>query len=254
MINNALRFVLVSDVPGAPDEASLSSAFTESAGVNVEVVVSRRYADAYWALCDGTAAVVSLDAFSYLAASASGCVDLIYQAQKDGEVGTQGQLIATANRVFNISNFRDRVYCRVDASSANTWIVPGLVLKVNGIDPFTGLERVVDAGSDDEVLREVAERRCDVGATTAGAELDFVDADAIDVVRLLPLVPYDVIVLSTRLDPDTRALLIDVLRQNKDSLADLLGAEALVEGDDDLFTDLRSLVENAGVDVAALAH
>jgi len=253
--DNPLRWVLVQPAP--PDEASsaaLAERLTAEAALNIEIVLSDRYADAYRALCDGMAAVVSLDAFSYLAAAAQGCGELLFQSEQDGHISTQGQVVAAADRIFSLPNIRDRVFCRPDALSISGWIVPMLALRAEGVDPFTDLQDVVDAGSDEEVLRLIVEGRCDVGATTLGAQALLDDPQAVDVIAELPPVPSDVLVLSSRLDADTRAVLIDLLRQHRSEVAALLGADALREADIAAFGALQALLDEAGIEVAALAH
>ncbi len=250
---NPLRWVLVS--PQAEgDAAALEESLLSETALNVEITLSDRYADAYRALCDGTAALVSLDAFSYLAAAAQGCGELLLQVERDGSTSAQGQLVAAAERIFSLPNFRDRVFCRADASSVSGWIVPMLALQAEGVDPFTDLQDVVDAGSDEEVLRLIVEGRCDVGATMLGAEALLDDPRAVDVIAELPPVPTDVLVLAPPLDADTRAVLVDWLRQHGDEVAVLLGADALRQADDVAFDPLRTLLNEAGVKVATLAR
>lgn len=253
--DNPLQWVLVQPAP--QDEASaaaLAERLTDEAALNIEIVLGDRYADAYRALCGGTAAVVSLDAFSYLVVAAQGCGELLFQTEQDGHISTQGQIVAAADRIFSPPNIRDRIFCRPDALSVSGWIVPMLALQAEGIDPFTDLQDVVDAGSDEEVLRLIAEGRCDVGATALGAQALLDDPQAVDVIAELPPVPSDVLVLSSRLDADTRAVLIDLLRQHRDEVAALLGADALREADIAAFGALRALLDEAGVAVIALAH
>lgn len=251
---NPLLWVLVSPQAEEGDAAVLEERLISEADLSVEIVLSDRYAEAFRALCDGRAALVSLDAFSYLAAATQGCGELLFQTERDGTTSTQGQLVAAAGRIFSIPNFRDRVFCRTDALSVSSWIVPMLALQAEGVNPFNDLQDVVDAESDDEVLRLIVEGRCDVGATALGAEARLDDPQAVDVIAELPPVPTDVLVLASRLDADTRAVLVDWLRQHSDEVAALLGADALREGDDAAFDALRTLLDEAGVEVAALAR
>ncbi len=220
----------------------------------IEVTVSGQIADAYQALCDGSAAVVSLDAFSYLAASQAGCGEALYQTVVDGDVATQGQLVAAAGKVFNLNNFRSRVFCRTDALSVSGWIMPELAMQANGIDPFTDLKDVINAGSDAEVLNDIVAGRCEVGATAAGAEQQLSDPSRIDVIQVLDPVPTDVVAVSSGLSSDLRAQLVDLLNQHETEIASLVGADSLQDPDDAAFTALQTLLDQAGVDLNALSQ
>jgi phosphonate transport system substrate-binding protein len=227
----------------------LEGPLSDRTGLAVEVKVSTHYSDALQALCDGTAVAVSLDAFAYLAAAGQGCAEPLFQVERSG-TPARSKLVAAADRIFSIENFRDRTFCRAGADSLAGWIEPALALRAAGIDPFADLREVVDAGSDEDVLALIAAGRCEVGALAYEAALP----EGVEVIAELPPVPGDTIALSARLDGDTRALLIDVLRQAQDDLAVALGADELRPADDTEFDRLRELLAGAGVDVLALAQ
>ncbi len=252
---NPLQFMLA--VPEGGDEAAaqaLAGVFLDETGLAVEVRLIERQAEGYRALCDGSAVVASLDALGYLAAQEAGCGEALFQTEIDGEVEAQSQLVGGVNRVFSVTNFGDRAFCRSDARSVTGWIIPALALRAYGVDPSADLGEVIDAGDDEAVLAMIGARECDVGATAVGAEESLDDPAAIDVIELLPPVPYDVLAVSSRLDAPARAVLADFFREHEIEIAGLLGVDRLRAPDEGRFDPLRLLIEAAGVDVLALGE
>lgn len=248
---NPFRFLLAQPDGEDPEGtvAMLQELLSDRTGLAVEVKVSTRYSDALQALCDGTAVAALLDAFAYLAATEQGCAEPLFRVERSS-TPVQSVLVAAADRIFSIENFHDRTFCRSSAESLAGWIEPALALRAAGIDPFADLREVVDAGSDEDVLALIAAGRCDVGAAAYETPLP----EGVEVIAELPPVPGDTIALSARLDGDTRALLIDVLRQTQDALAAALGADQLRPADDTEFDGLRGLLAGAGVDALSLSQ
>jgi ABC-type phosphate/phosphonate transport system substrate-binding protein len=67
-------------------------------------------------------------------------------------------------------------------------------------------------------------------------------------------VPNIGIVFATSLLPQHRAALQDAMDGSRSDLAELLGVDALVEGDDATYNGMRELFEATGVDSLALSH
>jgi ABC-type phosphate/phosphonate transport system substrate-binding protein len=238
---------------------TLGNAIGATSGSAVQVELGQSYAEAYRALCSGEADVVSLEAFSYLAASERGCGVVLYIAERDGQTATQAQLIADARTAIRtVRDFNEERFCRPAPDSVLGWIVPSLALRANGVDPFSDLTEVLDAGSDANVIRMVHDGQCEVGATTLGAEESVRGLEDPARIRIiddtLASVPNDAIVLSLQLDERSQAVLKDALRPYLDELATLLGAEFLQEAGEDNYAGLRDLFEAAGVDVLSLAQ
>lgn len=254
-------FALLLVAPQADQRAAqtLGNAIAAASGSAVRVELAQSYADVYRALCSGEADIASLDAFSYLAASERGCGIVLYIAERDGQTATQAQLIADARTaVRTVRDFNGERFCRPGPDSVLGWVIPSLVLRANGVDPFSDLIEVLDAGSDANVIRMVHDGQCEVGATTLGAEESVQGLEDPARIRIvdntLAPVPNDAIVLSLQLDERSQAVLKDVLRPYLDELATLLGAESLQEASEDNYADLRDLFEAAGVDVLSLAQ
>jgi ABC-type phosphate/phosphonate transport system substrate-binding protein len=261
-VDNPLIAMFVSSKSEAGME-SLATAFSDSAGLEVEVQLTESYGEAYRALCDGRAQIVSLNAFGYLAASQAECGEALWVVEKDEKIAEQSQFVAlTISGVWVIWDFEGRPFCRTDALSATGWVVPSLAMKARQFEPQTELAAIIDVGSDEEVIRKVHDAECHVGVVTVGSVEEVLPTLArpssirILVDEELPPVPHDVVVLSTIVDESMRALLLDAVLPREDDLAALIDADALVDlddGEDNPFTPLQELFEKADINPASLA-
>jgi ABC-type phosphate/phosphonate transport system substrate-binding protein len=259
--SNPLNLYLV--VPGNPsgyDEqvATLGEALGEATGLAVEVEVTDDYAFVLDGLCSGGVHMGTLDAFGYLAASQQGCVTPALVTERDGQAALQGQLIANSETLItNVESFRGRRFCRPDAGSPYGWIVPGVTLRARGIDPLDELNAVVDAGSDEEVVRLVHDRECDVGATLLGAEEEVDDLEEpqrVAFVEAMAPIPNEAIVFGNAVNQELQAASLEAFEDAEDALLEVLSADALGTARDRDYNELRDLFLTAGVDVVGLAR
>ncbi len=260
-VENPLIAMFVSSKSEEGVEA-LATAFSDSVGLEVEVQLTESYGEAYRALCDGRAQIVSLNAFSYLAADQAECGEALWVVEKDEKTATQSQFITlTVAGVYVVEGFYDRPFCRSDALSATGWIIPELAMKAHNFDPQVDLSVIIDTGSDEEVLRKVHDQECHLGAITVGSEEEVLPTLARPwSIRILeeelPPVPNDVVVLSNLVDDSTKALLLDAVQPREDDIAALLDADALIDigdGEDNPFTPLKELFEKAEINPASIA-
>lgn len=233
---------------------ALGDAMSSVSGLTVEVQVTDSYGDALTALCEHQSIGTSLDAFTYLAAASGGCGTVLSVLEHDGQTASRGQFLA--RDAFLPQSYRG-VFCRPDGASLNGWIIPALTLRARGVNPTTDLFSIVDAGSEEEVVRMIDAGECGLGATTFGAEatvrgLQF--PERIRVLEQLAPVPNDVLVISSLVDQDTRETLTDLLTGQSSELAAMMGGSALQPATDALFSDLRALFADAGVDPVALSE
>lgn len=256
--SDANPFVLLFAVPDPESVQSeaeaLSDALRSLSGMTIEVHVTGSYGEALTALCEQRSVATSLDAFTYLAASSAGCGSVRYVLERDGQTASRGQFLA--RDAFLPQSYRG-VFCRPDGSSLNGWVIPALTLKARGVNPTTDLFSIVDSGSEEEVVRMIDAGECGLGATTLGAEasvrgLQF--PERIRVLEQLAPVPNDVIVISSLVDQNTREMLANLLAEQTEELASMMGGSALQPATDDLFADLRALFAEAGVDPVALSE
>ena len=253
---NPIVFVMVNteDADNLESKAEdLSDTFSNEAEMVVQVKVLDNYGEALSELCLGQAHVISAQAFAYLSAQERQCGTGQYIAEVDGELNTQGQMMTISGReIFTVKGFEGYRFCRPSASSLNGWIIPGLSLRKNLINPFTDLFSVTDSGSDQDVVEDLVTFRCDVGASALGAEDDVPNSGVINVVEVLPPVPNDTVMLTTALDTQVTRKVQELLDDHLDDLADLIGADNLEPSDDTQFDELRQLLDDANVSAASM--
>ena len=199
--------------------------------------------------------MATLDAFSYLAASQAGCGSLLYTTIIDGEQSTRGQMLTIAGKqIYSVVGFKGFRFCRASALSISGWIVPSLTLRANGLNPLTDLYSVTDVKTDEDVIKALLDYRCDVGATKLGAEVGIPGSNRIKVIEELPPVPNVSYALSLKLDVATQALLLDTFRDYEDELAELVGADEVIQDDETEYADLRQLVTDAKLDLVSMGQ
>jgi phosphonate transport system substrate-binding protein len=234
---------------------ALAEALAEETELIVQAQFTDSYAEARAALCSGKAHLAPLDAFGYLAVSQGGCAGLLYIAEISGERYTRGQMLTVAGKqVYSVVGFKGFRFCRPSSKSVSGWIVPSLSLRANGLNPLTDLYSVVDTETDEGVIKSLLDFRCDVGASTLGAEQGLPNANRIKIIAELPPVPNVTLALSLRLDADMRALMIDTLRKHQDELAELMGADTIFEASESDYADLRKLAEDARLDLVGMSE
>jgi ABC-type phosphate/phosphonate transport system substrate-binding protein len=234
---------------------ALAVSLAEETELIVRAQFTDSYAEARRALCSGEAHLAPLDAFGYLSVSQGGCGSLLYIAENDGERYTRGQMVTVAGKqVFSVVGFKGFRFCRPSSTSISGWVVPSLSLRANGLNPLTDLFSVIDAETDEGVIRSLLDFRCDVGASALGAEQGLPNANRINVIEELPPVPNVTLALSLRLDAALRALMIDTLRKYQDELAELMGADTIFEADESDYADLRKLAEDAKLDLVGMGQ
>jgi ABC-type phosphate/phosphonate transport system substrate-binding protein len=253
--NPLVILIVVPDASAAQDAAqSLSSALSDEADLTFDVQLTDSYADAHRALCGRTAAGVTLDAFTYLAAHQEGCGSAEFILERDGQTQTQGQFLA--NDVFRPELYGG-VFCRPDSASLNGWIIPTLTLRARGVDTFTDFFSIIDSGSDEDVVRKIHDGECSLGATSLGAELTVSGLDRperLQVLEALEPVPNDVLVITDLVDPSIRERILEALSDFTAEQASMIGGDALLPVEDAVFNGLRGLFASAGVDPSALGR
>lgn len=254
---NPLVLLFVTDDQSSIEQ--IAEALAESLAEETDLIVHARFTDSYAearrALCAGEAHLAPLDAFGYLSVSQGGCGSLLNIAETNGERYTRGQMITVAGKeVYSVVGFKGYRFCRPSSASISGWIVPGLMMRANGLNPLTDLVSVVDTETDEGVIKALLAYHCDVGASALGAEQGLPNANRIKVIQELPPVPNTTLALSLRLDAATRALMIDTLRKHQDDLAELMGADTIFEADESDYADLRKLVEDAKLDLVSMGQ
>ncbi len=245
---------LLGPAASAEDAAALGDLLGTAAEGPVAVETDTTSAQAFDALCRGGASAALLHPFSAVAAQAQGCGEPVYVLETDGVAYHSSQIVAPAGEVPGVANLPGRVMCRRSAADAAGWAVPVLALRAAGIDPFTMLAGIVDAGSDQAVLDALLDGTCEAGIVAGGAVDALEDPAAVDVVMMLPSLPDGVLLVSNDLEPGALRTLLTVLRDYRAEVAALAGADNLLAADGQDIAPLRELFETAGVDPALMAE
>lgn len=239
----------------------------EQSGLNVELVVVDRYAEALAALCDSTPSQITvawLDGLSYAAAEARQCGEPVLQIAKKDNEGAAGYLIVSnSSNAGGVSSLNGQDFCRISPTDYYSWLVPGLLLKDAGLDPVNSFSSVTDYDDLVSLMTAVAEGDCDFAGISAD-DFSTLNRSLQDELRILtetPPMPYGVLMYPIGLPLDRRLALTDGLVQlalNRElsvSMAPFLGQDALVrvEGLDD-FEDLMGFLRGTGLDFAQLGN
>lgn len=133
-------------------------------------------------VCNGTSqgypAAVWASAFTLIAAERQ-CDALPGLAITRGRaprltVGTTGELVARVN-INSISALAGQPFCRIDAQDFTSWILPGLLLAAEGIDPLTGLSQIRDYPDNLSMLRAIYHGDCVAASLPPGEFEDLLD-------------------------------------------------------------------------------
>lgn len=221
---NPLQFVIVAqDSANAQAvQAELSARLLELSGVNVNVVVANRSAEAISALCRSGIEAVSavwVAGLGYASARASGCGDALLRLEltdgRNDALGYEGVLLYSRRMETNsVSDTAGKNFCRLGYDDVYSWLLPTLILRNAGVNPDT--LRVRDYADTESLLKGFVDTECDVTAMRLDAYDALVEegANGIGQVRVVsrsqPL-PAGVLFVSPLLSSDKQARLIEAL-------------------------------------------
>lgn len=244
--------------------ADFEQALLEQTGLVIDVQVVERFAEALAALCGSTPTRVSvawLDGLTYAAAVAQGCGSSVLQIERDSSPGDPIQIVAgSRSNLSSIQNLRGASFCRVSHEDYESWLVPSLLLRANGVDPLNGLDEVIDFQDMDALIEAVIDGECRAAGISESAYLDLSSSvrEDLEVVESTPPFPHGVLMYPVNLTLGERLRLTDGLlalaadRAGASVLRPLLDQDDLVPGDDDDFEDLARFLEQTGLDFAQL--
>jgi phosphonate transport system substrate-binding protein len=248
---------------GAQSVADLLEAETD---LHFEIRVATEYAGAIEAMCSDPAEahISSLATFAYVVAADRGCAEAALLSVRFGSPTYNGQFLVRADSgITDIGQLGGKTFCRPDPLSTSGWVIPSIMLRAAGVDPDTGLERVVDAGSHDGVAAGVYNGDCDAGATYVDArstiEEDYPDVmEQTAVIALEPDIPNDGVQFIPSLDEETKTKIVDGLlaiaatEEGKVALDTAYQWEELTKADDSFYDPFRQIVQASGINVEDL--
>jgi phosphonate transport system substrate-binding protein len=238
----------------------------EETSLYFKPLVATEYAGAIEALCSDPpeAHMASLATFAYVLAADRDCAEAAMLSVRFGSPTYNGQLLVHADSgLQSLEDLAGKTFCRPDPLSTSGWVIPSIMLRGAGVDPDTGLARVVDAGSHDGVAAAVYNGDCDVGATYVDArstiEEDYPDVmEKTVVIAVEPDIPNDGVQFVKDFDEETRDKIVKGLlaiaqtEEGVEALDTAYSWQELIEADDSFYDPFRQIVQAAGISVEEL--
>jgi phosphonate transport system substrate-binding protein len=263
--------VVMSFVPSGDTQDIIASgdqiaeAITDATGLVVVANVGTDFAAVREAMGAGKAHIGWLNTFNYVLASEKYDVDVGLVTERFGATSYVGQLNVRADSgIASLEDLKGKVVCWVDPNSTSGYIIPRIMLAANGIDPDADFAQSVEAGSHNNVITQVYNGECDVGASYADAR-DSVEEDLPDVKDVVAVlattteIPNDSVSFTKDFPAEERAQIIEALlayaatEEGKEALNLLYNIEALQEADDTFYDGFRADLSRAGIDIEELA-
>jgi phosphonate transport system substrate-binding protein len=245
---------------------AVAGMLNEETSLFFKPLVATEYAGAIEALCSDPpeAHMASLATFAYVLAADRDCAEAAMLSVRFGSPTYNGQLLVHADSgLQSLEDLAGRTFCRPDPLSTSGWVIPSIMLRGAGVDPDTGLARVVDAGSHDGVAAAVYNGDCDVGATYVDArstiEEDYPDVmEKTVVIAVEPDIPNDGVQFVKDFDEETRDKIVKGLlaiaqtEEGVEALDTAYSWQELIEADDSFYDPFRQIVQAAGISVEDL--
>lgn len=257
---DARPYQLVLFAPDASENAveGLQSFLNDNAGFTFTVTRAESTAAALAALCGATPTLAFVDGWALLAAQAQGCARPILsyvRGQGSGaRTGVSADLIVpVTSQASDASGLRGLIYCRLNESDLETWILPTLIMRtVTGFDPFTDFQTVRDVPTLRALVQEVAVGNC-VGALPAGTAGDYGDLSAaVRVLQSSPELPFGGVMVSAAISQAMGDSLSELLLDNAAELRGVIDATTVQGTQQSRIDDMVAFMRQARFDLTAL--
>jgi ABC-type phosphate/phosphonate transport system substrate-binding protein len=268
---NPIQLVIRPETTESTAKASatvVEDALRKQTGLEIQVVLVTRYAEALGALCDSNtdkAAIAWMDGITYAAAYAQKCGSAALEVERgtgrSAETGSVVQIVASKKADFTgMGGLKGSKFCRAGYEDTDTWLIPSLMMQASNVRPLYDLGSVTDYDDVTALLEAVASGKCEAAGVPKAA-VDDADADtrdAVNVVASSAELPYAVMLMPDDLALGVRDSLLDAFDSvtsdttTARALKDLIGQDALKRVTDDDFSDVRDFVASAKVDLTKL--
>ena len=244
----------------AGGEAMANLIFQET-GLVVDVLVATENTGAIEAMCSDPpkAQIGSLNTFSYIRAADQGCAEAALVAVRYGSPTYNGQIfVRTDSGINDISQLDGATFCRADALSTSSWIIPSIELKAAGVEVVPK-----DAGSHDGAVAGVYDGDCVAGASYVDARTTIEEEhpDVMDVVKVIfqtTDIPNDGVQFVPSLDDNIKTQLVNALlaiaqtEEGQAALDEAYSWSGLEAHDDTFYDPFRQLLDAAGISATDL--
>lgn len=269
---------------------ALQNELSTRSGLAIEVVLADSHGEALTLLCDyndeDRYAAPWLSGPTAVIALRRGCGEVALQALRGGSTGLSGEIVGLPNS--GVSVIEGRTFCRLDVGDFYSWVLPTLALQTRGITT-TELGAVDDYPSYEFMFQAITEGDCIATGAPAGLLQTEEFADVVDelgVSYITPPMPYGVLLYPPELLLADRAALSEayleiampadaaaateeapanpnatpvagIVALDESSLTPmqqamllLLGAEGVTEATPDALTEVRTFMDDTGLNLA----
>ncbi|MBZ0300693.1 MAG: phosphate/phosphite/phosphonate ABC transporter substrate-binding protein [Anaerolineae bacterium] len=235
----------------------------------VDVSVVDRYAEALAALCDSSptnVVVAWLDGVTYEAATAQNCGEPVMQVLhgrgSSASSGDVGQIVVIRQGFSQVSSLAGRTFCRLGVDDYYGWLVPSLIMRVNGVDPVQDLKAVVDYDSRNALIEALIDGDCDAIGMSESAFEDLRDSQKEELKSIVstPALPFAILVYPLSLPLGERIRLDNALQglaadsEGRSVMQALLEQDSLVRVSRDDFEELTNFLSRTRLDFAQLGN
>ena len=252
------------DIIASGDE--IAAAIEAETGLVIEPNVGTDFAAVREAMGANKAHIGWLNTFNYVLANEKFDIDVALVTERFGATTYVGQLNVRADSgITSLEDLKGKVMCWVDPNSTSGYIIPRIMLQANGIDPDADFSKTVEAGSHNNVITQVYNGECDVGASYADArssiEEDFPDVnEVVAVLATTTEIPNDNVSFVKDFDPEMGQQIVAALlayaqtEEGQEALNTLYSIAGLQEADDTFYDAFRADLSKAGIDIEELAE
>jgi ABC-type phosphate/phosphonate transport system substrate-binding protein len=246
--------------------ARFEAALIEESGVQIQVQIVDRYAEALAALCDPAGSPLSVawvDGLTYLAAAVQGCGDPVLIVQRgrgrSASTGETGVLIANTDRNFStVAQVEGDTVCRLSYDDFWTWMAPSLVLQSHGVNPTTDLESITDYDDLDALIAAVAAGDCDAAGIPSSALENGEPPEGVSILETTIEFPYLILMFPAQIPLGARMQLTEALltmaanSDTAETMAGLLDQDALLPVTPEDLTGFTVFLQGTGLDLTQL--
>jgi phosphonate transport system substrate-binding protein len=266
--DNPLTLVLVRPegigaAAGRSAGGEIAQALSDASGLTVTVEVVETQSDAVLYLCQAglsSPAAALLDAWGYAQLAGLNCASPALLLAQGGSVVQDIDVFTTRSAgAGRVRDLQASTFCRLSFTDVETWLVPALILRANGVNPTSSLSFVRDTDDYGELIAAVASGDCRGGAMPAAdleEEATSAQARQISVIEDARLsIPYGVMVFTSSVPLGEREALADALDEARadaeDAFADLIGGTGFERASVTALEQYDALLERAGVPLVA---
>jgi len=230
--------------------------------LNFKEITASSDADLVDTLCGSVPTFAWVDGWTLLAAQAKGCGNVTLQIKQGAATGVKSDLIVSpAAAIDTLAALRaratTRTFCRLNRSDVVSWVLPVIMLRTTGFDPFLAFHTVKDYSDPNAMVSDVSDNAC-VAAIPSGTLATYKIPNVSDVTKTVkvlatsPELPFGGLMTSLTVPRNDSDTISDLFRNNLDALQGLVTADSLAPATNADFTQNHTDFSNLGINFAVL--